>query len=875
MDPIRHQRVSELFAEAVGLDEAVRRAFLESRCEGDPGLVEEILSLLSHHQAPQAVVGTGILNIGALLDTAAQAVDPADSGPSMGSALASTGQYTILRVLGEGGMGTVYLAEQDRPRRTVALKVMRTTISGASRMRKRFELEAEVLGRLEHPGIARIYDAGVASVTTPEGTATVPYFAMEYVDGFPLVEFCERNKLGTRDRMALMAQVADAVAMAHRHGIVHRDLKPANVLVDAKRIVKVLDFGVARATDSDLALTTVQTDVGQLIGTLGYMSPEQIAGDPSKVGVRTDVYALGAITYELLASRPMVDARKHTVAQVAKIIQDEDPPSLSTFGRVFRGDLETIVSKAIEKDPTRRYADAAEFAADVRRYLRDEPIIARPATTFYQIGKFARRNRALVGGVIATLIVLAAGLVGTTIGWLQATEATRLAKERQGEAERATTLAERRREEAVAAQARADNRFGQLRKLARTFIYDFHDMVADLPGSLEARKKLVTSALEYLDGLAKEATDDIELQNELSEGYLRVGQVQGYGSKQNLGDHAAAMASFRRALDVRQAALATHPDHVRTLDGICIIRNHIANLTLSQGKHEEALAEFKLVLEDRKKLAVIEPNDTRFKRAIGVGHQWIGNTYRAMAGLVGDELEKTPEDAERLKAKERDLLDQAFEHYKAHLDTALALEGKEPLVERDIPVAYEKLGDVYMDRKEHDAAMGEYVKALERREGRYKANPNNAEARSDLLASSAKTGYALLNLTRLDESRVHLERALELSELSVREQPDDAFAKINLFVTYNRLGQLYSSMAQRAQRTGRPIEEQKEFAAKGLDAAMLGKKVLSDLDAAGKLDASKKAWFGPTEELIEACTKVRDAIDSGKPVPEESDAAQN
>ena len=170
MDPIRHQRVSELFAEAIGLDEAVRRAFLETRCGDDSGLVEEILSLLSHHQAPQAVVGTGILNIGALLDTAAQAVDPADSGPSMGSALASTGQYTILRVLGEGGMGTVYLAEQDRPRRTVALKVMRTTISGASRMRKRFELEAEVLGRLEHPGIARIYDAGVASVTTPEGS---------------------------------------------------------------------------------------------------------------------------------------------------------------------------------------------------------------------------------------------------------------------------------------------------------------------------------------------------------------------------------------------------------------------------------------------------------------------------------------------------------------------------------------------------------------------------------------------------------------------------------------------------------------------------------------------------------------------------------
>ena len=870
MDPAaRHHRASELFAQAIALDPSLRRTFLESHCGEDLALLAEVESLLGHHHATRSPVATGALNVGALLD-AAPLGEGAVAGPGLGSALASTARYTIVRVLGEGGMGTVYLAEQDRPRRTVALKVMRTTLSGASRLRRRFELEAEVLGRLEHPGIARIYDAGVASVTTPEGSATVPYFAMEYVDGLPLVEHCQSRGLGTRERMGLIAQVADAVAMAHRHGIVHRDLKPANVLVDAKGVAKVLDFGVARATDSDLAMTTVQTDVGQLIGTLGCMSPEQVAGDSTLVGVRTDVYALGAIAYELLAGRPLVDARRHTVAEVARIIRDVDPPTLSSVNRVFRGDLETIVSKALEKDPARRYADAAEFAADVRRYLRDEPIIARPATTLYQLVKFTRRNRALVGGIVATLVVLAAGLVATSIGWMRAVEATRLAEERRGIAERATDLAEKRRTEAIAAQGRADNRFSQLRKLAHTFIYDFHDMVADLPGSLEARKKLVTSALEYLDGLAKEASDDVGLQNELSEGYLRVGQVQGYGSKQNLGDREAAMASFERALAIRQEALAAHPDDVKTLDGICIIRNHIANLTLAQGKNEDALRAFEAVLEDRKRLSAMVPDDTRFLRAIGVCHQWIGNTYRTMAGLVADEGEKDPAKADPKRVTE--LLDRAFEHYQAHLDSALALDGREPLVERDIPVAYEKLGDVHMDRKEHDAAMAEYAKALERRDRRYQAHPENAEARSDLLASCAKLGYALLNLNRLDESTVHLERALDLSLASARGQPDDAFAQINLFVTWNRMAQLYASIAKRDQREGRPIEEQKAFAKKGLDAAVAAKDLLTSLDRAGKLDEAKKRWFAPTEELLKACTEVHDAIEAGRPMEDDETA---
>ncbi len=843
----------------MGLDPAARRSILLSRCGDDPSLVADVEELLAHHDGEAGRAGAGIvtgaMNVGDLFDPAA--ADAADR-PGMGSALASTARYTIQRILGEGGMGTVYLAEQDRPRRTVALKVMRSSAAGAARMRKRFELEAEVLGRLEHPGIARIYDAGVATITTPEGSATVPYFAMEYVDGRSLVQYCQHAQLGTRDRMGLIAQIAEAVAVAHRHGIVHRDLKPANILVDAKGQVKVLDFGVARAVESDLAVTTMQTDVGQLIGTLGYMSPEQIAGDSTRIGVPSDVYALGAITYELLAGEPLIDVRKHTVAQVARIIQDEEPRTLSSFSKVFRGDLETIVSKALEKDPSRRYADAAAFAADVHRFLRDEPIVARPATTLYQISKFARRNRALVGGVIATMAVLVLGLVGTSVGMLRAIDAGHVAEQRRTEAEAATKLAEDRRQDAVAAQQRADNRFSQLRTLAHSFIYDFHDMIADLPGSLEARKKLVETALAYLDGLAAEQSDDIQLQNELSEAYLRIGQVRGYGSKANLGDRAGAMECFQKALAIRVAALAAHPDSAKTLDGICIIRNHIANLKLSQNQLADALADFQLVLADRTKLAALVPGDLRYRRSIAIVNQWIGNTYRDLAG------EAAGPDGKGDQAKAKEYHDKALEHYQAFLDIVLSLESSDdPMIPRDIAVGYEKLGDALVDRGDRDAAMAQYAKSLERRERRYKADPNNAETRADLIAATGKVGNALLGLERIDEARPYLERSIELATMADREQPGDVYARTNLLVSEFRMAQLFTAMAATAKRKGAPIEEQRELAAKGVAAAIAALDHVRELEANGKLDPSKKSWPGILAEVLKNATETQRSIESG------------
>ncbi|HJQ98140.1 MAG TPA: serine/threonine-protein kinase [Candidatus Polarisedimenticolaceae bacterium] len=331
------------------------------------------------------------------------------------------GRYRLVRVLGQGGMGTVYEAVQDHPRRTVALKVVRGGL-GSPKLARRFELEAELLGRLQHPGIAQIYDAGTADVG---GGDVQPYFAMELIRGTTLLEYAEAKNLSPRDRLALVARICDAVQHAHERGIIHRDLKPSNIVVDETGQPKILDFGVARATDADVRLTTVESQFGELIGTLAYMSPEQVQPEPGEIDGRSDVYALGVVTYELLTGRLPYVLRDRMLLEALRIIREDNPTPISTVNRVFRGDVETIVAKALEKDRDRRYASAADLGSDLQRYLHEEPILARPAGTIYQLRKFARRNKALVGGVVAVIVVLAIGAVVSTY---QAVRATREAQ---------------------------------------------------------------------------------------------------------------------------------------------------------------------------------------------------------------------------------------------------------------------------------------------------------------------------------------------------------------------------------------------------------------------------------------------------------------
>ena len=331
------------------------------------------------------------------------------------------GPYRILGVLGAGGMGIVYRAAQDRPNRPVALKLMRPGLVTSGLLR-RFEYEAEVLGRLQHEGIARIFEAGLDPATGQ------PFFAMELVEGLPLDEYARRNSLDNSQRLELLVRIAAAVHYAHQRGVVHRDLKPANILVSRDGQPKILDFGVARLTDADLATATMQTVPGQMVGTLAYMAPEQIVGRSEEVDTRSDVYALGVLCYELLSGRTPLQLKDLPLPEAARAVVEDEPDRLSRFDRTFRGDLETIVGKALSKEKERRYSTAAELAEDVQHYLRYEPIAARPASNLYYLRKFARRNKLLVGTAALAVFILVVGLFVTSWGLLNAERERRRAE---------------------------------------------------------------------------------------------------------------------------------------------------------------------------------------------------------------------------------------------------------------------------------------------------------------------------------------------------------------------------------------------------------------------------------------------------------------
>lgn len=347
---------------------------------------------------------------GALRGAAGLPAEPAVATP------ARVGGFTIVRELDRGGMGVVYLAEQARPRRRVALKLIRPGAATAEMLR-RLDFEANVLAQLQHPGIAQVFEAGVTEVVYPGGVGDrQPYFAMEYVEGRRLDEFVREGGLSDRERLELLASIADTLHYAHLKGVVHRDLKPGNILVAESGTPKILDFGVARLVGSGIETGGMETRPGRLLGTLPFMSPEQVAGDPGAIDPRSDVYSLGVTAFVLLSGRLPYPMESSSLLEAARVIRDDPPLRLSAVAPRFRGDVDVIVAKALEKERERRYQSASELAADLRRFLRGEPIAARLPSTAYQVRKLVARHR--VPAALAGAFLLLLAVFGVTMALL-------------------------------------------------------------------------------------------------------------------------------------------------------------------------------------------------------------------------------------------------------------------------------------------------------------------------------------------------------------------------------------------------------------------------------------------------------------------------
>jgi tetratricopeptide (TPR) repeat protein/tRNA A-37 threonylcarbamoyl transferase component Bud32 len=526
----RFRRCEELFHAAIALGEGEREPFLESACEGDRSLRVEVERLLAAHARADA-----------LIDTPAAAHWPAEAVSWEGHRI---GPYRVVRELGRGGMGAVYLAERadGQYEQRVALKLIKRGMD-TEQVLDRFRAERQILASLDHPNIARLLDGG----STEQGT---PFFAMEYIEGDPIDAYADRKQLSVEERVQLFLQVCGAVAYAHQHLVIHRDIKPLNVLVTADGTPKLLDFGIAKVLhpDADEATSTV---TGMRLLTPEYASPEQVDGRHATTV--SDVYSLGVVLYELLTGRSPYRPKSRTPIDVVEAVRTTDPerPSAaSSTGKLrkrLRGDLDTILLTALRKEPDRRYQSVDQLATDLRRHLDGRPVRARPDTFGYRAGKFVRRNRVAVAAGTLVALAMVAGTVATAY---QARQAR-------------------------AAQARAERRFADVRKLANALLFDYHDAIRDLKGARPVRERLVHDALGYFDGLAQEAHDDSSLQRELAAVYLRVGDLQKSDPSPGA-DLEGAAQSYAKALSMLDRLLLADSGDAR-------VRRDAAKVSLALG----------------------------------------------------------------------------------------------------------------------------------------------------------------------------------------------------------------------------------------------------------------------------------------------------
>jgi eukaryotic-like serine/threonine-protein kinase len=716
--------VRELFLTASERPRHERSALL---ARADTDVRNEVQSLLAAHDEETPFLDRSVWEL----------IDAQQGERLVGTLI---GSYRVVRQLGHGGMGTVFLAERESAEfsQRLAIKLVR----GGEMLVQRFRQERQILASLEHPNVARLIDGG----TTADG---LPFLVMEYVEGTPIDEFARGGSLA--DKLRLFLQLCDAVQYAHRSLVIHRDLKPANVLVTAEGVVKLLDFGIAKLQRE----TPLPEAESTRVMTPQYASPEQLLG--RAVTTASDVFSLGVLLFELLTARRPFDSGTR--------LPDSEPPRPSTAAgqRALRGDLDNIILTAMELDPARRYGSAEKLADDIRRYLSGHPVTARPATFLYRSNKFVRRNKLTVAAAVVVAAVTAIAF--------------------------AATLHQKRI---------AERRFDEVRSLARSVVFDLHDAIAPLPGSTAARELLVRRALGYLDRLSGEAEDNEALRMELAGAYLKIGDVQGLPYAANLGDTAGAMGSYGKALRLAEAVVGEDPEAVPARALLADARDRMGLIEQRALQWPSALQHHEAARAIRERLPREPARDIALARTwTSIGDaRYIGRTGDALAAyeaalVILEKVPRGPHDRDLLRERgrahqrlggyhtgpKRNDLRRAIVHHDAALqalEARVRLDPEDATARRNWADQFVMKATALNMMKDGAGALSATSRALEVLVPLAAADPENVEAQHDLAFAYGERGRAFAIAGSFADAEGALEQAVAIHEKLIAADPSNA-----------------------------------------------------------------------------------------------------
>jgi serine/threonine protein kinase/Tfp pilus assembly protein PilF len=798
----------DLFAAAIALtDSDARAALLDKECAGQPDLRNRLDQLIAAH-----------FQSNALLDApaAVQTSDEAGGRPTISVRAADetvgtliAGRYKLLEQIGEGGFGLVFVAEQQEPvRRKVALKVIKPGMD-TRQIIARFEAERQALALMDHPNIARVLDAGA----TESGR---PYFVMELVRGIPITDYCDRNQLAPRERLDLYVTVCQAIQHAHQKGIIHRDIKPNNVLVtshDGKPVVKVIDFGVAKAISQHLTDRTIYTQFAQMIGTPLYMSPEQAEMSGLDIDTRSDIYSLGVLLYELLTGTTPLDKKRFAKAaydEIRRLIREEEPPKpstrlsslsgvrelapalVTTVGRaprggqsggepphstlgsiaamrhtepakllkLIRGDLDWITMKCLEKDRTRRYETANGLARDIQRYLGDEPVEACPPSASYRLRKFARKNRAALStaAAISLLIVVGAGAI-----LVQQTLHARAI-------ERKNTALEAQRKRAEARE-----------QMAIDAVKRFRDAVVEEPTlknnpALESlRKKLLKEPLAFFKSLREQLQADKDTRPEVLASIAHAAHEYAHLSEE-IGNIQDSLRVHVESLAIWQNLTREHATEPDYWAGLAAIENCRGNMLRKTGHPDQALESHGKALAILERLARENPRITQFQRNLARSHNNIG-VLQSTTGHPDQGLESH---GKALAIRERPARENLTE----------------ASFQSDLATSHHNIGLIQYESGHPDQALQSYGKAFEIQERLARENPSVTSFQSDLAISHHNIGIIQYETGHPEQALESYGKALAIHEKLAAEFPTVPKHREVLGNSHNFLGVLHKELGE-------------------------------------------------------------------------------